>query len=173
MLDPEIVSAVRNAIEQAMSGVIWRWTKQPPNAPLFLLCRELLTVPKTATMQAEDLLPYVAMYWDAVETDCSAGYMDATDAESEFVVLWKSGKVEPPAANRLLQAVQEAESGENTPPENLHYQDPSYRKLVHVCHALSILCADGILKLIARGSQTSKKANTYQYCGDCVNLGAL
>lgn len=138
-LDPDIVAAVQRAIADARDGVIERWAKKPPNAPLFLLCQHLLSVPQTAHLCNDDLLPYVAMFWDSGGSDCSNGTLDAEDAESAFVVLWRSGKVARPCANRLQDAVKAASNGTTPPAEAMRYTRPGYRKLVHVCRELAVL----------------------------------
>lgn len=136
-LDPAIVAAVQRAVDDARNGAIERWSKRPPNAPLFLLCQHLMSLPHAAGMRPDDLLPYVAMFWDAAAEYCSNGTLDAEDAENAFVVLWCSGKVREARSNRLEVARQYAANGSIPPAEAARYSTAGMRQLVHVCYLLA------------------------------------
>lgn len=136
-LETEITEAVKRAIEDARNGVIERWAKRPPNAPLFLLCQHLLSVPQAVDLDMDELLPFVATFWETVEDDCSNGMYDVDDAENAFVVLWRSGKVHDARSNRLEAARKIASNGAARPPEAERYTSEGMQQLVHICFLLS------------------------------------
>jgi len=143
-LDAEIVAAVRRAIADIRQGVCGTWAKQPPNAPLFLLCQHLLGVPSAADMPSGELLPYFDLFWDTAGQICNDGSLDDSSAEDEFVLLWDGGKVERPKANSLRLAVYRVDNGlSSEPAAAAAYRDPGKRRLLHVCAELARIRADG------------------------------
>lgn len=145
----DIVAAVRRAIQDLESGVLDKFTcanpdyeSTPQNAPIFLLCQHFLSVPGIKDVPADDLYPYVAMYWD-VASDHDRFGQNEDAAIASFLDLWERGSVKHARGPLFDIALRYAEMGYKTPEEIYRYPTETMRRLVHVCYLLALLQNDG------------------------------